>query len=461
MKLQFVELCGFRGFREKTRFEFPNGFTVLSGRNGAGKSTVLDAIDYALTGTINKFSVKEAKGGGLDDHIWWVGPERPNAHFVSVGFVDDHEETLVVTRTREGGSNVDVSQIIQRLCKNGPGVRASVQTLLQTTLIRDEFIASLSLDLPEQTRFNVVREAIGNLVGPDYSARAATIVTAANAAKSRQEGRIKELQSELGRFLGQLTEARSAAERSTDISEALRFIESQSISLPADLAERTVALRKIVTDRKAALKEIEQARILALGTLEELAFFGSPQGNVELGSAREALEKATRDHALAEERLTLATRVDQVERESDEYAAHISALLEHGSAVGLREGHCPLCDAARTPAEFEQAVASARVRLASRGEKLEAAAKSLAEAQRFADSTSSALSVATAHLKQLDDRKSALERTLSDVRENYTRYGFSGSPDDPLAVERAMFAEQETLVRLERAPLSCVDSNTK
>jgi hypothetical protein len=225
---------------------------------------VLDAIDYALTGTINKFSVKEAKGGGLDDHIWWVGPERPDAYSVSVGFVDDHEETLVVTRTREGGSNVDVSQIFQRLCKTGPGVRASVQTLLQTTLIRDEFIASLSLDLPEQTRFNVVREAIGNLVGPDYSARTTTIVTAANAAKGKQEGRIKELQSELGRLLGQLTEARSAAERSTDISEALRFIESQSISLPADLAERSVALRRIVTDRKAALKEIEQARILAL-----------------------------------------------------------------------------------------------------------------------------------------------------------------------------------------------------
>jgi DNA repair exonuclease SbcCD ATPase subunit len=73
MKLEYVELAGFRGFRDKTRFDLPPGFVVLSGRNGTGKSTLLDGVDFALTGTINKFAVKEAKGGGLQDHIWWVG----------------------------------------------------------------------------------------------------------------------------------------------------------------------------------------------------------------------------------------------------------------------------------------------------------------------------------------------------------------------------------------------------
>jgi chromosome segregation protein len=61
MKLEFVELAGFRGFRDRTRFEFPSGFTVFSGRNGVGKSTVFDAIDFALTGSINKFDVKTAR----------------------------------------------------------------------------------------------------------------------------------------------------------------------------------------------------------------------------------------------------------------------------------------------------------------------------------------------------------------------------------------------------------------
>jgi len=72
LKIAFVELAGFRGFRDTTRVEFAPGFVVLTGRNGAGKSTVLDAIDFALSGSIEKFSGKHAKGGGLDKHIWWL-----------------------------------------------------------------------------------------------------------------------------------------------------------------------------------------------------------------------------------------------------------------------------------------------------------------------------------------------------------------------------------------------------
>lgn len=459
MKLQFVELSGFRGFREKARFEFPRGFTVLSGRNGAGKSTVLDAIDYALTGTINKFSVKEAKGGGLDDHIWWVGPDRPQSYSVTVGFVDDHDGSFVVTRTREGGCNVEAQHIVRELCKNGRTVRASVQTLLQTTLIRDEFIASLSLDLPEQTRFSLVRDAIGHLVGPDYSTRTAAIMTAANAARSKQESRVKDLQGDLGRLLGQLTEARSAAERSSDISEALRFIESQAIWLPAELSERSMALRKVVTDRRAALAQIERARKLSETALPELDYFRSPQAGTELKSAQDAREKAVREQTLAEEGLEQATRADEAEREADEYAGHMAALLEHGSAVGLQDGHCPLCNSVRTSEEFERAILLARARLASRGERLGATARSLTEAQRALAAARAAADAAQARLNQLQERKIALDRTRSEVAAGYTQFGFSAPPDDPQAAERALFAEQENLVRLERA-LSMLETSS-
>src|SRR5262249_44488508 len=129
MKLEFVEVAGFRGFREKTRLDLARGFTVLSGHNGTGKSTVLDAIDFALTGTINKFSVREAKGGGLDEHIWWVGSGKATAHYVSVGFVDGADERFVVTRSRESGCTMQPSEIISRLCASRSLVTASIETL--------------------------------------------------------------------------------------------------------------------------------------------------------------------------------------------------------------------------------------------------------------------------------------------------------------------------------------------
>jgi chromosome segregation protein len=50
MRLDYVEVCGFRGFRDKVRIDFGGGFTVITGRNGVGKSTLCDAVEFAITG---------------------------------------------------------------------------------------------------------------------------------------------------------------------------------------------------------------------------------------------------------------------------------------------------------------------------------------------------------------------------------------------------------------------------
>lgn len=116
MKLEFVEMAGFRGVREKVRYEFGAGFTVVTGRNGVGKSTVFDAIDFALTGSINKYAVSSAKGGGLADHIWWVGDEPANEHLVTVGFISDQGEKIEVTKSRGHSDEQNIGLLLQSLC---------------------------------------------------------------------------------------------------------------------------------------------------------------------------------------------------------------------------------------------------------------------------------------------------------------------------------------------------------
>src|SRR5262245_19742636 len=119
MKLAFLELSGFRGFRDKVRFELPSGFSVIAGRNGAGKSTVFDAIDFVLTGTISKFHVTSAKGGGLQDHIWWVGDGTPESHYVSLGLVSDEGRLIVITHDRRRGNQCTPNQLAELLCLGG------------------------------------------------------------------------------------------------------------------------------------------------------------------------------------------------------------------------------------------------------------------------------------------------------------------------------------------------------
>jgi chromosome segregation protein len=449
VKLDYVELAGFRGFRDKTRFELPSGFAVLSGRNGTGKSTLLDAVDFALTGTINKFAVKEAKGGGLVDHIWWVGEGAASEHHVAVGFVNEQGERFTITRSRERGCDRDSQAILQLLC-SGP-VRSTITDLIQTTLIRDELISGLSLDLPEQARFAAVRAAIGGLVGPDYSQRTAEIVSAANTVRDRQEGRIKELQGELGRTLGELTEARSTAERSTGIAEALKIVESFFTVLPVGLVERTETVRQFVAERKTILRELENARSASQELLSEIQFVASHESKAAIETARSEQQNASKQRAVAEESLQLALRLEVTERESDEYSAHIAAILSHGSAVGLQKGHCPLCDAARNESEFEAAIAKTRERLAARGVKLAEVAKAVTDARSRVRDAERAFADASTRYSTLSGRAEVLQTKLKSIRETYTRFGFNAREDDPAGAQQLLFAERENLVQLERA----------
>lgn len=50
MKINWLEVEGFRGYKESDRFEF-GAYTEISGENGQGKSSIGDAITYAIAGT--------------------------------------------------------------------------------------------------------------------------------------------------------------------------------------------------------------------------------------------------------------------------------------------------------------------------------------------------------------------------------------------------------------------------
>jgi chromosome segregation protein len=90
MRLQSLEIIGFKSFATKTTLQFHRGVTAVVGPNGCGKSNILDAIRWVL----GEQSAKALRGGEMADVIFSGADtrERHNMAEVSLTFGDCEKE---------------------------------------------------------------------------------------------------------------------------------------------------------------------------------------------------------------------------------------------------------------------------------------------------------------------------------------------------------------------------------
>src|SRR5205823_4499669 len=104
--LEEIEMRGFMRYLEKTvpPLRFPEKYTVITGPTGAGKSSILDAITFALYGRTTRTDVKDVKladvcrPNGYVRLAFHQGDERWE---VTRGLTTKRESYLEVTRDGE------------------------------------------------------------------------------------------------------------------------------------------------------------------------------------------------------------------------------------------------------------------------------------------------------------------------------------------------------------------------
>lgn len=459
MRLDFIELAGFRGFRDSERFDIPEGFAVVTGRNGVGKSTLLDAVEFALTGTLSKYPVEHAKGGGLAAHIWWMGDSPAPEHRVTVGFKDNIGRRLEVSRdaddivaiwSPEGDDFLSPSELLEWFGVTDELGRDALKLLAKTSIIRDEQIAAMSLDLPGQARFAAVKDAIGVIAGPDFSARTEAVLSEAKILLGTAKAKSLELQAELGRALTDLTNARSEAERSSDLADATRVLERFGVVSESG-ASIVTAARDTLANERARIRRLQAGVEIARGSAAEWGAMVEPGYNEELDKALQSAKQASAAAKSAQEVLALALRNDATLRAQDQDDSNWAALLKHGSDIGLVEGHCPLCDAARGADEFAAALNRIRARLAGRGSALEASAATLADARQAATAASVIETEARLTWEALQERADRAKRALDEVQEIFNRDNAKAAPADFARVEVDLSLSEIGVAELERA----------
>ena len=110
--LKALELVGFKSFADRTRFDFPDGITVVVGPNGSGKSNVVDAVKWVLGAQ----SAKALRGADMADVIFKGSAEggRKPANSAEVILILDNT-------TRIFGHDADEVQVSRRVFRSGEG----------------------------------------------------------------------------------------------------------------------------------------------------------------------------------------------------------------------------------------------------------------------------------------------------------------------------------------------------
>lgn len=437
MKLSYVELCGFRSYRQFARVDFAPGFTIIDGRNGVGKSTLFDAVEYALTGTIDKYLDAKANQESVMDYVWWTGEgDSPPERFVEVGFVADDETPVVIRRTEFGGAAREVEdELARRLTVAGTAPDKPLRQLCDVAIIRDEHIAEFSLDLPEADRYTLLRQALGATDADDWVAKAAEIEKTAKSAVKTAESDLKALRQTRDAAVQRADEARQSLQSDTAIQEATErmqaFVSAPSLSgdplvalartTVGDLGGRVEALRRL----RDAWPQVEAAR-------------------ARLDAVSAEVEVAIRDQALAQEDVdALGPTPDQPASQPAEQARQLAELVALGRRLGLREGDCPLCGCPQADqASFERGLATAEAiarelnEVAVEGATLEAERRA-AEARL--------LSAARA-LRAAEEKGAEASQALARFDQNRTALGLS--PTSDVGAVQAQIADlDESLAR--------------
>jgi len=356
VKLAYISLCGFRGYRKPVRIEFSESFTILDGRNGVGKSTIFDAVEFALTGTLDKYSDAKADGETVADYIWWNGGSpTPDAHYVEVGF-EDVDGIVTLRRTRlEAPSEGDLEALTFRLCDRATMPKSPLNQLCASSIIRDEHISAMSLDLSEAERYARLREALGATDAGDWLDRGSKLLSAARkrvqAAAVEADAANKDAASATKR----IDEVRASLQDEAVLSAAagrLRALVGTAVPLDR-LAEPVREWMAATAGALRGLSDLAQAR-------DHIAHLRRGLPSIEAAVADAAVDVARAETEFARQAERPPSPIGSSSLE--QRAAALVALISAGRAVGRQDGCCPLCGTTHSEESFTTGMDDAAVR---------------------------------------------------------------------------------------------------
>jgi len=282
MRLEKLEIFGFKSFPERTVLKFEPGITAIVGPNGSGKSNIFDAIKWVL----GEQSVKELRGSKMQDVIFSGTETRPPLGMAEVsltlsntdGKLSFPEKEIVITRRIfSSGENeyfinhnpVRLKDITDLLLGSGVGVdfysivgQGKIDLILSSKpeerrIIFDEASGILKYKLQKKETLRKLEETENNLLRikdiiSEVKRQINSLERQANKAK-----RYKELLEELKNK--EIVLANFNVKKYEDEKQALLKKLDAEISMESSLKEEYQKVLSQLEDYENELKKEEEA----------------------------------------------------------------------------------------------------------------------------------------------------------------------------------------------------------
>jgi len=341
LKLDRLELSGFKSFVDPVELRFAGGVTGIVGPNGCGKSNLADAITWVL----GEQSAKTMRGETMEDVIFNGSEKRKPLGMGEVtlsflaepGFAGSDDGRVTISRRvfrsgesqyRINGKVVRLKEIKDLLMDTGLGIRAY-------SVIEQGKIGLILSGKPQERR-KLIEEAAGIT---RYRARkkvAEVKLEEASANLLRLDDIVAEIERNLRSLKRQAGAARRYQERKGELDGIQRTVLlGRWARLAAELSERRIALgeaQTAETDLAAAVHHGEAELAALRETVEKLAeaLAERVKRQAELGATIEGRQQflAGARRTIAEIDARLGAGAELAGRRGEEIAQREAALSE-------------------------------------------------------------------------------------------------------------------------------------
>ncbi|MCK4702777.1 SMC family ATPase, partial [Candidatus Bathyarchaeota archaeon] len=434
-KIKSLKVAGFKRLDLPERLEFPDGRLLIHGRNESGKSTVLEAIHYALYGN----ALRPTKRASNEDVINYGRSEA----VVELEFSIDDNEYMVRRVLKKRGANTHILSErrpdggLSRVTSGARSVNGQIleilhgidsDALLNSCLVEQKELGKLEASL-KQERI----KAMSSLLNLE-----AFVDARDSLRKDRGELERTHSQTEL-----RLQEAKTAAEDYEDAEKRKREAETRQQTIEEE--QKTVAER--LTRLNTLLKALTEMRRHKTSIDENMARLEGQEDKRE--QIKASLDRVEKAEAAIRELETELPRAKEKRRQAEQKLAALEEVLglekeKAEKKTQVDKDAIRIEDASRALTVAEEAkkrVEELKVQLeeylpAEDAQKLlaeiSAAAQRLADARRQAEQVHQLKGEADARLASLEAAQmkvDSLEQRRRDlgqakeVAQRYQRYG--------------------------------------